>query len=43
VVLGLGDQATRVLARVTRRSWTMLSLSVGESVYAQIKGVALAA
>ena len=43
VVLDLGADGTgaRLLARVTRRSWDRLGLAVGQSVFAQIKGVAL--
>lgn len=43
VVLALGDgDGARLLARVTRRSWETLGLAEGMSVYAQVKGVALA-
>jgi molybdate transport system ATP-binding protein len=43
-VLGLeqGTPATRLLARVTRRSWEQLGLAQGMRIYAQIKSVALA-
>jgi molybdate transport system ATP-binding protein len=43
-VLGLGEDGTgaRLLARVTRHSWDHLNLSVGLTVYSQVKGVALA-
>ena len=43
-VLGLGDNGTgaRMLARITRRSWEMLALGEGQSVFAQVKAVALA-
>lgn len=44
VVLGLGTsgEGDRLLARVTRRSWDLLSLAEGKSVHIQVKGVALA-
>lgn len=44
VVLAFGAEGTgaRLLARISRRSWDMLSLQPGQTVYAQIKGVALA-
>lgn len=44
VVLGLGDagDGARLLARVTRRSWETLGLAENMTVYAQVKGVALA-
>ncbi|WP_127088674.1 molybdenum ABC transporter ATP-binding protein [Aquabacter cavernae] len=44
VVLGLGPagDGDRLLARVTRRSWELLGLAEGTSVFAQVKGVALA-
>ena len=32
-----------LLSRVTRRSWDQLGLADGASVFAQVKGVALAA
>lgn len=43
VVLGLGREGggARLLARVTRRSWSLLELGEGMAVYAQVKGVAL--
>lgn len=43
VLLGLGTngEGARVLARVTRRSWTALAFAEGDLVYAQVKGVAL--
>ena len=43
-MLGLGTDGTgsRLLARVTRRSWEQLGLAEGRSLYAQIKSVALA-
>lgn len=42
VVLGLGEdgRGARILSRITRRSWDVLSLEVGLSVFAQIKGAA---
>jgi molybdate transport system ATP-binding protein len=45
VVLGLGPEGTgsRLLARITRRSWDDLGLAEGIAIYAQVKGVALAA
>lgn len=44
VVLALGPDGTgtRILARITRRSWDTLALAPGQRVFAQIKGVALA-
>lgn len=42
VVLDIGDGA-QMLARITRRSWDLLGLAAGHSVYAQIKAVSLAA
>ena len=44
VLLGLGPKGTgsRLLARITRRSWDDLQLADGTTIYAQIKGVALA-
>jgi len=36
----VGVQA-KVLARLTKRSVTLLNLQVGQQVYAQVKGVAL--
>ncbi|HEY8137267.1 MAG TPA: TOBE domain-containing protein, partial [Methylocystis sp.] len=43
-ILGLGFEGdgARLLARVTRRSWDLLGLQVGMSVYAQVKAVAFA-
>jgi molybdate transport system ATP-binding protein len=42
-VLGLGSDGAgaRLVARVTRKSWTDLALEEGAEVFAQIKGVAL--
>jgi molybdate transport system ATP-binding protein len=42
IVLAIGPTA-RLLSRVTRRSWETLQLEPGVSLYAQVKGVALAA
>ncbi|MBW3096183.1 molybdenum ABC transporter ATP-binding protein [Pseudohoeflea coraliihabitans] len=45
VVLQLGaagEEGTRLLARITRRSWETLGLALGQPVQAQIKGAALA-
>jgi molybdate transport system ATP-binding protein len=44
VVVGLGTDGAgaRLLSRITRRSWDLLGLVEGKSVYAQIKGVSLA-
>ena len=43
-ILGLGFEGdgARLLARVTRRSWDLLGLQAGMSVYAQVKAVAFA-
>jgi len=43
VVLGLGRQGdgAHILARITRRSWETLGLSINTSLYAQIKAVSL--
>jgi len=43
VVLGLGhgDVRDRILARITKRSWTTLGLDIGQVVFAQIKASAL--
>jgi molybdate transport system ATP-binding protein len=38
----VSHMATRILARVTRRSWEHLGLAEGMDVYAQVKSVALA-
>jgi molybdate transport system ATP-binding protein len=40
--LGTGSEGAQLLARVTRRSWDGLGLAEGQSVFAQVKGVALA-
>ena len=42
-VLGLGHngEGDKILARVTKRSWVTLGLEVGQSVFAQVKAVAL--
>ena len=44
VLLGLGPKGagSRLLARITRRSWDDLGLGDGMMIYAQVKGVALA-
>jgi molybdate transport system ATP-binding protein len=39
--LGLDGAGARLVARVTRKSWTDLALADGAEVFAQIKGVAL--
>ena len=41
VALGAEGQGARLLARVTRKSWDTLGLAPGQTVFAQIKGVAL--
>lgn len=43
VLIGLREDGSgaRLLARITRRSWDVLQLAVGMSVFAQVKGVAL--
>jgi molybdate transport system ATP-binding protein len=41
LALGPGGDGARLLARVTRRSWDQLQLAEGQSVIAQVKGVAL--
>ena len=43
VVLALGadGRGTRLLARITLRSWDILRLAVGMNVFAQVKGVSL--
>ena len=45
IVLGseAGQDGAKLLARITRRSWDQLGLTVGEDVFAQVKSVALAA
>ncbi len=45
VVLGLGTggSGSRILARITRRSWDVLELRDGLDVFAQLKGVSLVA
>ena len=44
VVLGLGPDGAgpKLLARITRRSWRIGHFEVGDDVFAQVKGVALA-
>jgi molybdate transport system ATP-binding protein len=43
VVLGIGHQGDgeRMLARITRKSWVTLGFEIGQSVFAQVKAVAL--
>ena len=43
VVLGLGPDGSgpRLLSRITRHSWEALGLAPGQTVHAQIKGVAV--
>ncbi len=43
VILGLGEEGNgeKLISRVTRRSWRLLNLEPGLTVYAQVKGVAL--
>ena len=41
VALGENGRGARLLVRVTRRSWETLGLSTGQTVFAQIKGVAV--
>ena len=42
-VLGIGHQGDgdRMLARITRKSWITLGFEIGQSVFAQVKAVAL--
>jgi molybdate transport system ATP-binding protein len=40
--VGAGDMPVRLLCAITRRSWDALGLQQGETVFAQIKAVALA-
>ena len=40
-LIQLDLRGTRLLARVTRRSATLLGLRVGQAVFAQIKGAAV--
>ncbi|MDD2876990.1 MAG: molybdenum ABC transporter ATP-binding protein [Acidiphilium sp.] len=44
VLLGLDGQAseTRLVSSITRKSWNTLALQIGDNVFAQIKGMALA-
>lgn len=44
VALGVGDGTaeTRLLARITRKSWEQLGLAPGQEVFAQVKATALA-
>ena len=41
LTLGHADGGERLLARITRKSWVTLGLGVGQSVFAQVKAVAL--
>ncbi|MEI6558666.1 MAG: molybdenum ABC transporter ATP-binding protein [Rhodospirillaceae bacterium] len=41
IALGADGLGTRLLSRVTRKSWDALGLAPGQPVFAQIKGVAL--
>jgi molybdate transport system ATP-binding protein len=41
VMVGLDAGGTRILARITRKSAVAMQLAPGQSVYAQIKGVAM--
>jgi molybdate transport system ATP-binding protein len=41
LALGADGAGARILARVTRRSWDDLGLTVGQAVVAQVKGVSL--
>ena len=41
VLVRLDANGTPILARITRRSWDALQLSIGKPVWAQIKAVAL--
>jgi molybdate transport system ATP-binding protein len=43
VALGPGGTGARVLARISRRSWEALGLAIGQSIFIQIKGMALVA
>jgi molybdate transport system ATP-binding protein len=44
LVLGIGDEEAplRLLCAITRKSWDVLGLCLGETVFAQVKAVALA-
>ena len=42
LTLGSDDAGTRLLARITRRSWDQLGLRNGMSVWAQVKAISLA-
>lgn len=42
VLLALDGDQTRLLSRITRKSWDELALTPGDPVYAQVKGMALA-
>jgi molybdate transport system ATP-binding protein len=39
--LGEDGQGAPLLARITRKSWDLLDLAAGQTVHAQVKGVAL--
>lgn len=43
IVLGIGHQGDgeRMLARITRKSWVTLGFEIGQSIFAQVKAVAL--
>ncbi|WP_417066827.1 molybdenum ABC transporter ATP-binding protein [Niveibacterium terrae] len=43
VLLKLGDEGSPLLARITRRSRDLLALATGQSLFAQVKSVALLA
>ncbi|HYP62645.1 MAG TPA: TOBE domain-containing protein, partial [Acidocella sp.] len=42
VVVALDIGGTRLLARITRKSWNQLALQTGQEVFAQVKATALA-
>jgi len=39
--LGTAGDGARILSRITRKSWDQLRLAPGDTVFAQIKGIAL--
>lgn len=41
LTLGRDDGGERLLARITKKSWVMLGLCVGQDLFAQVKAVAL--
>ena len=41
LALGADGRGTRLLARITLRSWDLLGLAEAMTVYAQVKGVSL--